>query len=81
MEISNTAIGAIAKETIIFGEIALSGEIRPVGQADSRLKEAQKLGFERIYISKYNKINPKNYKIEIVMVGKIEEVFKKLFAS
>ncbi|MBO42896.1 MAG: DNA repair protein RadA [Rhodospirillaceae bacterium] len=31
---------------IVFGEIGLSGEIRPVGQADTRLKEAEKLGFE-----------------------------------
>ena len=31
---------------IVFGEIGLSGEVRPVGQADTRLKEAEKLGFE-----------------------------------
>ena len=31
---------------IVFGEIGLSGEVRPVGQADARLKEAEKLGFE-----------------------------------
>jgi DNA repair protein RadA/Sms len=30
----------------VFGEIGLSGEVRPVGQADARLKEAEKLGFE-----------------------------------
>jgi len=32
-------------ESVVFGEIGLSGEIRPVGQSDLRLKEAQKLGF------------------------------------
>lgn len=30
---------------IVFGEIGLSGEVRPVGQAEARLKEAEKLGF------------------------------------
>ncbi|MEZ5687164.1 MAG: DNA repair protein RadA, partial [Paracoccaceae bacterium] len=30
---------------VIFGEISLSGALRPVGQAENRLKEAQKLGF------------------------------------
>ena len=32
--------------TVYFGELGLSGEVRQVAQADSRLKEAQKLGFE-----------------------------------
>jgi DNA repair protein RadA/Sms len=32
---------------VVFGEIGLSGEIRPVSQSDARLKEASKLGFER----------------------------------
>ncbi|MGD9538883.1 MAG: DNA repair protein RadA [Alphaproteobacteria bacterium] len=34
-------------KAVIFGEIGLSGEVRPVAQAASRLKEAEKLGFER----------------------------------
>ena len=33
--------------TVYFGEVGLSGEVRQVAQADARLKEAQKLGFER----------------------------------
>ncbi|WP_432449781.1 DNA repair protein RadA [Aliiroseovarius marinus] len=36
---------AIPKETVVFGEISLSGALRPVGQTENRLKEAQKLGF------------------------------------
>ncbi|HUN50768.1 MAG TPA: DNA repair protein RadA [Candidatus Sulfotelmatobacter sp.] len=35
----------VPEETVIFGEISLAGEVRPVGQADARLKEAAKLGF------------------------------------
>jgi DNA repair protein RadA/Sms len=35
----------ISADTVVFGEIGLSGEVRPVGQAEARLKEAAKLGF------------------------------------
>lgn len=37
----------VPSNTIIFGEIGLSGEIRPVGRSDRRLKEASKLGFSQ----------------------------------
>ena len=36
---------ALPKDAVIFGEISLSGALRPVSQVESRLKEAQKLGF------------------------------------
>ncbi|MBT6036267.1 MAG: DNA repair protein RadA [Kordiimonadaceae bacterium] len=48
--ISSLSGDPIAEETVIFGEISLSGEIRPVGQADARLKEAEKLGFTQAFI-------------------------------
>ena len=38
----------VPQRTVAFGEIGLSGEIRPVAQTDARLKEAAKLGFERV---------------------------------
>ncbi|MEQ9608472.1 MAG: DNA repair protein RadA [Kiloniellaceae bacterium] len=41
----------VPEETVIFGEIGLSGEIRPVSQVDLRLKEAEKLGFTRAWIA------------------------------
>jgi DNA repair protein RadA/Sms len=34
---------------VVFGEIGLSGEVRAVGRAEARLREAQKLGFERAF--------------------------------
>ncbi|MBT5384989.1 MAG: DNA repair protein RadA [Kordiimonadaceae bacterium] len=67
--ISSLSGDPIAKETIIFGEIALSGEIRPVGQADSRLKEAQKLGFSQAFIP--SKLNHKNKKIKIAELDQL----------
>lgn len=36
---------SLPAETVVFGEISLSGALRPVGQMENRLKEAQKLGF------------------------------------
>ncbi len=72
----------IPKGSSFAAEVGLSGEIRPVSQIDQRIYEAQKLGFEKIYISKYNKgIKPKDFDIEVVQVGKIEEVFRSLFAG
>lgn len=38
---------ALPAESVVFGEIALSGDVRPVGRAEARLKEAAKLGFAR----------------------------------
>ena len=62
-------------------EVGLSGEIRAVNRVDQRISEAEKLGFEKIFISKYNKkgLNQKRYKIELVFLGKMEEVVRKLF--
>lgn len=38
---------ALPPDMVVFGEISLSGALRPVGQAENRLKEAQKLGFSQ----------------------------------
>jgi DNA repair protein RadA/Sms len=66
----------------LSAEVGLSGEIRPVNRAEQRISEAEKLGYEKIIISKYNKgIEQKNYNIEVLQVSKIEEVFKALFAG
>ncbi|OFW76691.1 MAG: DNA repair protein RadA [Alphaproteobacteria bacterium RIFCSPHIGHO2_01_FULL_41_14] len=45
----------ILEDYVVFGEIGLSGEIRPVGQIASRLKEAEKLGFKGAIMPKQNK--------------------------
>ncbi|MDA7424106.1 DNA repair protein RadA [Thalassococcus lentus] len=46
---------ALPPETVVFGEISLSGALRPVGQAENRLKEAQKLGFSTAIMPKGGK--------------------------
>lgn len=58
----------LSKDAVFFGEIGLSGEVRPVGQAEARLKEAAKLGFEKAYIplrSKKTKGKPKVDPLEV----------------
>jgi DNA repair protein RadA/Sms len=69
----------IHKDACFAGEVGLSGEIRPVNRVDQRIQEAEKLGFSKIYISRYNKISVKNPKIEIKLVSKIEDVASELF--
>ncbi|MFD1912215.1 DNA repair protein RadA [Halodurantibacterium flavum] len=41
---------ALPADTVVFGEISLSGALRPVGQTENRLKEAQKLGFTQAIV-------------------------------
>lgn len=63
------------------GEVGLSGEIRPVSRIDQRVREAEKLGFKKIFISKANTqgLGKQKFKIEIVPLGKIEHLFYSLF--
>ncbi len=69
--------------TVCFaGEVGLTGEIRPVMRIESRIREAARLGFERIFVSRYNLqgLDLKEFKgIQVTGVGKIEEVFQDLF--
>lgn len=66
----------------LVGEVGLSGEIRAVNRIEQRIAEADKLGMDVIFIPKANAkgLDKKNYKIEIKMVNKVEDVYKLLFA-
>src|SRR5579884_4469064 len=48
--VSSLANAALPSDAVYFGEISLSGMVRPVAQAAARLKEAQKLGFARAFV-------------------------------
>ncbi len=63
------------------GEVGLSGEIRAVNRIDQRIAEAEKLGFEKVVVSKHNlkSLNTKKSNIEVVALGKVEELYKYLF--
>ena len=72
---------AISSKNCFAAEVGLSGEIRAVNRIEQRIAEADKLGFETIYISKYNLkgIDISKYNLEIKAVSKIEEVFEMIF--
>lgn len=56
--LSSLADTPLPKDAIFFGEIGLSGEIRPVSQQEARLKEASKLGFKTAFLPPTTKITP-----------------------
>ncbi len=60
------------------GEVGLSGEIRPVNRIEQRIMEAQKLGYNKIFISKYNKLSTNNFDIEVIKTSRLDEVWKLL---
>jgi len=70
---------AIPQDFCFAAEVGLAGEIRAVNRIDQRILEAEKLGFSTIVVSKFNKIASKKYRITVVLVSKIEEVFQQLF--
>lgn len=71
----------IPGQTCFAGEVGLSGEIRPVTRIDQRIREAEKLGFEEIYISGYGLkgLNLKDFSIRVKPVKRMDEVFQQLF--
>lgn len=73
---------SVDSKTCFAGEMGLSGEVRPVSRIEQRISEAEKLGFNRIFFSKYNMkgLKQDQYRIKLCPVGKIEEVMKQLFS-
>lgn len=69
----------ILKDCCFAGEVGLSGEIRPINRVDQRIQEAEKLGFAKIFLSKYNKISYQAKAIDVCLVSKIEDVVSELF--
>lgn len=69
----------IPQNICFAAEVGLSGEIRAISRVEQRIIEAEKLGFKKIVLSKFNKIAKKNFDIEIIKVTKIEEVIDVLF--
>ena len=74
---------SIDKSICFAGEVGLTGEIRPVNRIEQRISEADKLGFKKIYISRFNTkgLEESKYKIQIVKVSRVGELFKSLFSA
>jgi DNA repair protein RadA/Sms len=69
----------VEKNICFAGEVGLTGEVRPVSKIEQRITEAEKLGFETIYISKYNRYLETSSGIKVEKITKIEELVSALF--
>ena len=71
----------LPNNTCFAGEVGLNGEIRAVNRIEQRIAEAEKLGLEKIIVSKYNKKSAqiKSAKIEIIPFAQVQEVYQYLF--
>lgn len=69
----------ISQKFCFAGEIGLSGEVRPVAQIERRIAEAEKLGFEKIFISSYGKVSHKKGAIEVVKLSDVPQLVRALF--
>jgi DNA repair protein RadA/Sms len=72
---------ALSQHICFAGEVGLSGEIRAVNRIDQRISEAEKLGFQKVIVSKYNQkgLSKQKFNIEIVTMSRVEEVYQYLF--
>ncbi|HHT02803.1 MAG TPA: DNA repair protein RadA [Bacteroidales bacterium] len=80
--ISSSEDLSISSQYCFAAETGLSGELRPVTRIDQRIAEADKLGFEKIFISKYNikGLDSSRFKIEIIPLSNIEDVLRYIFS-
>ena len=71
----------LPQHTCFAGEIGLSGEIRSVNRIEQRIAEAEKLGFEKIIVSKYSQkgLGKQKFNIEVITMGRVDEVYRHLF--
>jgi DNA repair protein RadA/Sms len=70
---------AVEPGTFTFGEAGLSGELRGISQAETRIKEAAKLGFKKGLVPAGNASIPKGHDIDIIGVKNVEEALEILF--
>lgn len=68
----------LQEKMVVFGEVGLAGEIRPVLRGQDRLREAAKLGFTKAIIPKANAPKQKVTGMEVVVVERIDEVLSHL---
>lgn len=73
---------AVPEDICFAGEVGLGGEIRAVHRIENRIAEAEKLGFKKIVVSKYaiRGLDMNKFKIEVIAVSKLEEMYQGLFA-
>ncbi len=68
----------LPEKLVVFGEVGLAGEVRPVQRGQERLKEAAKLGFTHAVIPKANAPKQKIAGMEIIAVERVEQAVKRV---
>jgi DNA repair protein RadA/Sms len=77
--LSSNADIAVPMDVCFAGEVGLTGEIRPVTRTEQRVAESAKLGFARIFVPRGTKGIGPSKGIEVVQVGRVDEVLSHLF--
>jgi DNA repair protein RadA/Sms len=68
----------LREKLIVFGEVGLAGEVRPVQRGQERLKEAAKLGFTKAIVPKSNKPKQAVTGIEVIAVERVDQAIAAL---
>jgi DNA repair protein RadA/Sms len=78
---SSAKDSVIPQNTVLVGEVGLSGELRSVAKLDKRVAETEALGFKQIIVPKssLNRLKKSNTKIKVIGVSSVKEVFNYLF--
>ena len=71
----------LPQKLIVFGEVGLAGEVRPVQRGQERLKEAAKLGFTHAIVPKANQPKQAVKDIEVYGVDRLEQALARLRES
>lgn len=71
----------LARELIVFGEIGLTGEVRPVANGQERLREAAKHGFTVAIVPKANRPRPDIVGMKVYAVATLNEAIDAAFAE
>jgi len=69
----------LQNKLIVFGEVGLAGEVRPVQRGQERLKEAAKLGFTRAVVPHANQPKRPIAGLEVIAVSRIDEALRGVF--
>jgi len=69
----------IDNNTVVIGEVGLGGEVRSVGNIDKRIREAEKLGFEKVILPKSNLNGLKSKTIKLIGISNIVEALSNIF--
>ncbi len=78
--VSSTLNKPVEANSVFIADVGLTGELKNVPSLDVRLKEAERMGFKKAYISKYASVKEENYKdLRVLKMSNILEVIQKVF--